>query len=78
MTHDGPRPSQELAARIGEEVERALEAQTPAVRQALQVVLADRGATLRWEPNPKRPRRVVVLIDGRELVQIDLIRPLVN
>lgn len=67
-------PAQDLAARIGAEVERALEAQPPAVRLALKQALAERGLELRWEPDALRPRRVVGLVDGHELVEITLAR----
>lgn len=72
------RPSEALAQQIGHEVERALEAQVPAVRIALKQALAESGATLRWEPDAQHPRRVTVLIGGNELVEIDLVRPLVQ
>jgi hypothetical protein len=68
-------PSQDLAARLGEAVEAAVEAQVPAVRLALKRALADEGARVRWGPDPRRPRRAVVSVGGHVLVEIGLVRP---
>jgi hypothetical protein len=72
------RPSRALAQQIGYEVERALEAQPPRVRLALKQALAEHGATLRWEPDARRPQRVVILIAGNELLEITLARSALN
>jgi hypothetical protein len=72
------RMSLELAAQIEDEVERALEAQPTAVRLALKQAMAEQGATLRWEPNAENPTRLVVVVAGRDLLEVTLVRPVRN
>ena len=77
MVNDGPHPSEELARQIGAEIDRALQAQTPEVRRALEQTIAEHGVQLRWEP-PEHPRKVTALVGGHELVEIHLVRPPVH